>query len=245
MESSEMTKNISKTPPSGSSSSPVVVTGAGRGIGRATAEAFARRGYDLVLVGRNAGELEAASASCAKEGVSVLEIDLDITTHGAAETIATRTLEHFGPPAVVVNNAGIVHRSLVEETDDASWNAVLDVNLHAPFRVCRAFLRANKKAGFGRFVQVASISSTLGTPRLASYCAAKWGIVGFTKSLAEELRGTGLAALAVLPGSVATRMLEGSGFPPMMEPSDVANTIVYAGLDAPLAMNGSAIEVFG
>lgn len=224
---------------------PVVVTGAGRGIGRATAEAFAGRGYDVVLVGRNPGELEEASASCAKAGVSVLEIDLDITAHGAADTIATRTLERFGPPAVLVNNAGIVHRSLVEETDDASWNAVLDVNLHAPFRLCRAFLPASKKAGFGRFVQVASISSTLGTPRLASYCAAKWGIVGFTKSLAEELRGTGLAALAVLPGSVATRMLEGSGFPPMMQPEDVAGTIVYAGLDAPIAMNGSAIEVFG
>jgi 3-oxoacyl-[acyl-carrier protein] reductase len=94
-------------------------------------------------------------------------------------------------------------------------------------------------------VHVGSISSTIGCPENASYAASKWGLVGFAKSLAEELRGTQLASIAVLPGSVDTDMLRGSGFEPAMTADDVAGTVVYAALDAPLAMNGSALEVFG
>jgi 3-oxoacyl-[acyl-carrier protein] reductase len=94
-------------------------------------------------------------------------------------------------------------------------------------------------------VQVASISATLGSPGAASYAASKWGLVGLTKSLAEELRGTGLSAVAILPGSVDTEMLAGSGFSPRMTAADVAGTIVYAALDAPAAITGSAIEIFG
>jgi 3-oxoacyl-[acyl-carrier protein] reductase len=97
----------------------------------------------------------------------------------------------------------------------------------------------------GRFVAIASVSSTVGTARQSAYAAAKWGVVGFTKSLAEELRGTGLQTVAILPGSVSTAMLEGSGFSPEMTPEEVANLVVYAALDAPDAMNGSAVEIFG
>jgi len=99
--------------------------------------------------------------------------------------------------------------------------------------------------GRGRVVNVASISSTVGTARQTAYNAAKWGVLGLTKSLAEELRGTGLSALAVLPGAVDTAMLVGSGFAPQMTAETVAATLVYASLDAPDAMNGSAIEMFG
>src|SRR5581483_2182854 len=95
----------------------------------------------------------------------------------------------------------------------------------------------------GRFVHVASISATLGSPRAASYAASKWGLVGLAKSLAEELRGTGLASIAVLPGSVDTDMLVGSGFAPQMSADDVANAILYAALDAPDALTGAAIEM--
>jgi 3-oxoacyl-[acyl-carrier protein] reductase len=97
----------------------------------------------------------------------------------------------------------------------------------------------------GRFVFVGSISSTIGCAGVASYAASKWGLLGFAKSLAEELRGTDLAALSVLPGSVDTDMLVGSGFEAKMSAHDVANTITYAALDAPAAMNGSSIEIFG
>jgi 3-oxoacyl-[acyl-carrier protein] reductase len=97
----------------------------------------------------------------------------------------------------------------------------------------------------GRLVAIASISATLGTPRQSAYVASKWGVVGFTKSLAEELRGTQLQAMVLLPGSVDTSMLVGSGFAPQMTAMDVAGAVEYAAIDAPDAMNGSAIEIFG
>jgi 3-oxoacyl-[acyl-carrier protein] reductase len=122
---------------------------------------------------------------------------------------------------------------------------VLSVNLRGPFVLSRALLPAMRARGRGRFVFVASISSTIGCGGNASYAASKWGLLGFAKSLAEEVRGTGLSSVAVLPGSVDTDMLAGSGFAPAMTPDDVAGTITYLALDAPLAMNGSGVEVFG
>ena len=85
----------------------------------------------------------------------------------------------------------------------------------------------------------------LGTPKQSAYCAAKWGTVGFVKSLAEELRGTGLQAMSVLPGSVDTDMLKGSGFAPAMQPEHVAKTVSFLAFDAPDAKNGSSVECFG
>jgi 3-oxoacyl-[acyl-carrier protein] reductase len=118
-------------------------------------------------------------------------------------------------------------------------------NLKGIFLVTRAFLPAMRAARSGRFVTIASISATLGTAGLAPYCASKWGAVGFTKSLAEELRGSGLQAISVLPGSVDTPMVAVGGFAPQMSPGDVARVVVFAALDAPDAMNGSSVECFG
>ncbi len=101
------------------------------------------------------------------------------------------------------------------------------------------------KRGSGRVLHVASISATLGSRDQAAYNASKWGLVGFAKSLAEELRDTGLMTVAVLPGSVDTDMLQGSSYPPRMTPGEVAQTLVHYALDAPLAHNGSVIEMFG
>jgi 3-oxoacyl-[acyl-carrier protein] reductase len=146
---------------------------------------------------------------------------------------------------VRVEDAGVVRRGAVHETSEEDWDLVLDVNLKGLFLVTRALLPHMLARRTGRCVNLGSISSTLGTARQSAYAASKWGVVGFTKSLAEELRGTGLQAMCVLPGSVDTRMLEGSGYAPQMTPDDVAGTVVYDALDAPDAMNGSAIEVFG
>jgi 3-oxoacyl-[acyl-carrier protein] reductase len=121
----------------------------------------------------------------------------------------------------------------------------LRVNLTAPFVLTRALLPAMRARRSGRIVFVASISSTLGTAKLSAYCASKWGIVGFMKSLAEELSDSGLMTCAVLPGSVDTRMLTGSVFPPRMSADDVARTLLHYAFDAPLAHNGASIEMFG
>jgi 3-oxoacyl-[acyl-carrier protein] reductase len=225
-----------------------VVTGAGRGIGRAVALALGRRGLSVALLARTRAELEEVArafdvASGARAEAKVLVCDVaDAKSVAAASRDVLATL---GTPAVVINNAGIVRRARTEDTTEEDWDAVLGVNLKGTFLVARAFLPAMLARRRGRIVNVASISATLGTAGQGAYNASKWGVVGFTKSLAEELRGTGLQAMAVLPGGVDTDMLRGSGFAPQMSAETVADALVYAALDAPDAMNGSAVEIFG
>lgn len=222
-----------------------IVTGASRGIGRATALALAKRGLDLALLARTEEALAGVTREVAALGRRALPLRCDLACAEQVQAALARILDELGAPLVVVNNAGVIHRAPVHEMSLDAFREVLDVNLTAPFLISRAALPSMLREGRGRIVQVASISSTLGTARASAYCASKWGLVGFTKSLAEELRGTGVITLSVLPGSVDTAMLVGSGFPPQMTPEDVAGTIVYAALDAPPAMNGSSIEIFG
>lgn len=222
-----------------------LVTGAGRGIGRAVAITLAERGLDVALLARGLAELDATKAAIEALGRRALVLGCDVSKRAEVERAASLALGAFGVPRVVVNNAGGILRSLVYEMTEADWDAVVDVNLKGVFLVTRALLPAMLKAGNGRLVCVSSISATVGTARQSAYAAAKWGTLGFTKSLAEELRGTGLQTMAVLPGAVATSMLDGSEFAPQMTAEDVARTVVFAALDAPDAMNGSAIEIFG
>ncbi len=222
-----------------------VITGATRGIGRATAIALAQRGLDVALLGHPGDAMDSAADAVRALDRRAWAVTCDVADAAAVERARVAVLE-VGVPLVVVNNAGVVHRGpLVEETEPADWDRVVAVNLRGPFLVSRAFLPAMRTAGQGRFIHVASISSTLGCPRSASYAATKWGLVGFAKSLAEELRGSGLQSIAILPGSVDTDMLSGSGFAPQMTADEVAGQIVHLGLDASAAMNGAAVEMFG
>ncbi len=222
-----------------------VVTGAGRGIGRAIAVELARRGCDLALLGKTIESLALVADDVVAAGRRAVAIPCDVSKAEAVEQAAARVLADLGVPNVVVANAGVVHRAPVEAMTESEWDDVLDVNLKGTFLVTRAFLPRMRHLGRGRFVAIGSISSTMGTPRQSAYCAAKWGTVGFIKSLAEELRGTGLQAMCVMPGSVDTDMLKGSGFAPAMKPEDVARTVAFLALDAPDAMNASSVEVFG
>ena len=147
----------------------------------------------------------------------------------------------------MVNNAGVVEPNLVVATSDESWDRVLDVNLKGAFLCTRAVLPQMIDRQRGRILNVSSISGRLGTPRLASYCASKWGLIGFTKAAAEETAPHNVQIMTVCPGSVATEMLA-KGLPgakPDMTPEAVASLLLYLGTEAPEAMNGSAIDMFG
>jgi 3-oxoacyl-[acyl-carrier protein] reductase len=222
-----------------------VVTGAGRGIGRATALALADRGLDVALLARTVVQIEETAAEIVQRGRRALALRCDVSLAKEVQHAAERILAELGTPSAVVNNAGIVRRALVQEMEESEWDLVVDVNLKGTFLVSRAFLPAMLRVKTGRLVSVSSISGTLGAPRQAAYCAAKWGVIGFTKSLAEELSGSGVQTMCVVPGSVDTQMLQGSGFEARMTPEDVAKVVVYACLEAPDATNGSAIEMFG
>jgi len=223
-----------------------LITGASRGIGRAAALAFAQRGLSVALLGRPSEHLATAAASAASLGVRAQAFGCDVARADEVERAAREVIESLGAPRILVNNAGIVRRGeQVHEVSVASWDEVMAVNLRGAFLVARAFLPAMLRAGRGRLIHVASISARLGCPGAASYAASKWGLVGLNKSLAEELRGTGLQSIAVLPGSVDTEMLAGSGFEPQMSAADVAALIVQAALDLPDAMTGAELEMFG
>lgn len=223
-----------------------VVTGASRGIGRATALGLARRGLHVALLGRSSADLAAAAAEVTALGRRAVVVPCDVAVETDVARARDEVLERLGVPRVVVNNAGVVRRGpRVEDTDAADWDHVIAVNLRGPFLVSRAFLPSLRAAGRGRLVHVASISATLGSPGNASYAASKWGLLGLHRSLTEELRGSGVQSLAILPGSVDTDMLVGSGFEPAMTAEDVAREIVHLGLDAADAMHGAALEMFG
>ena len=224
----------------------VLITGASRGIGRATALACSARGAELGLLGRASGEQRETAEACLRAGAArVLPLIADAGQSADLERAAAEFLSSCGPPDALIHNAGIAHRTRIEETSLASWDEHLRVNLSAPFILTRALLPEMRRAGSGRIVFVGSISATLGTPNLSAYCATKWGLLGFMKSLALELTDSGLMTCAVLPGSVDTDMLKGSGFPPRMTAEAVARTLVHYAFDAPLAHNGASIEMFG
>jgi 3-oxoacyl-[acyl-carrier protein] reductase len=221
------------------------VTGASRGIGRATALRLAERGVHLALLGRPSADLERTLEDVRALGVEAEAIPCDLGATDPAGVAARRVLDRFGPPDAVIHNAATIERAPIAEMTVEAWDVQLAVNVRGPFLLTRALLPSMVDRHAGRHVYVSSISATLGTAGSSAYCASKWALVGFVKSLAEELSGTGLSAVAVLPGSVGTRMLEGSGFSPRMTPDDVARTLVFHALDAPAAHNGAIIEMFG
>jgi 3-oxoacyl-[acyl-carrier protein] reductase len=223
-----------------------LITGAGRGVGRAVALALARRGLELALIGRPSPQhAEAARLFEQVSGKKPFEVFADFQDASALERAAQGVVAELGAPSVVVHNAGVVVRARVEETSVAAWDEQLDVNLRAPFVLTRALLPSMRAAGKGRLIFIGSISGTLGSPGAAAYAASKWGLTGFTKSLAEELSDSGLMACSVLPGSIDTDMLKGAPFPPRMSAEDVAKSVEFLALDAPLAHNGAVIEMFG
>ena len=222
-----------------------VVTGGGRGIGRAIALELADRGCDVAVLGRSQANLASAAEEIVRRGRRAVAIPCDVSRADQVESATYRLLADLGVPRVVVSHAGVVHRTSYIDTTEEQWDEVLDVNLKGTFLLTRALLRPMLAERRGRFVAIGSISATMGTPRLSAYCASKWGTVGFVKSLAEELRGTGLQSMCVMPGSVDTDMLRGSGFSPAMRSEDVARVVSWVALDAPDAMNGSCVDAFG
>ena len=209
-----------------------VVTGASRGIGKAIAVLLAEAG--------------ARVAGCARHPAPGLFV-CDVARPEDVARFADEVTATLDVPDVVVNNAGIVARARLDDMSIETWDAVLDANLRGTFLVTRAFLPAMRARRSGRIVQIASISGRQGTAGLTAYCAAKHGVVGLTRALAEELRSDGIAVNAVCPGSVDTEMLR-LGLPgaePDMSPEDVANVVLYLAAYAPSALTGSCVDVFG
>ncbi|MCB9574843.1 MAG: SDR family NAD(P)-dependent oxidoreductase [Kofleriaceae bacterium] len=223
-----------------------VITGASRGIGAAIARAFAGAGARVGLVARTEARLRAVADELRAAGATAAWAVADVADPAAVAAAAAALRAELGPVDLVVNNAGNVVKRATRDLDDAAWRSVLAVNLDGTFYVSRAFLDDVVARG-GRIINIASIAGRQGTPELAAYCAAKHGVVGLTRSLAEELRGAKVAVNAICPGSVDTDMLrEGRpGAEPDMTPEDIARTALFLAGEAPAALTGACIDVFG
>jgi NAD(P)-dependent dehydrogenase (short-subunit alcohol dehydrogenase family) len=227
-----------------------VVTGASRGIGRAIALRLAAAGAEVALWARDAERLQAVAAEIAAAGGRAQPIIVDVTDQASVEASADVVRRTMAPVKIVVNNAGAVVRKPTVATSLAEWRRVIAVNLDGTFLVTRAFLVDLTREG-GRVINIASIAGRQGTPMLAAYCAAKHGVIGFTRALAEELRAAKVCVNAICPGSVDTAMLrEGMpGAKPDMSPDEIAATAMFLATPSPLgapdALTGSCIDIFG
>lgn len=218
-----------------------IVTGGGRGIGAAVAHDLTRRGARVTVFARSASELDRV----VREGGASHAVAGDVTSE---EDVGRLLLDHersAGPCDVLVLAAGVLERGRVEAMRPEAFRRVLEVNLTGAFLACRAVVPGMRTRRRGRIIGIASISGHLGTPEASAYNASKWGLIGFARSLAEELKPDGIQVMTVSPGSVDTRMLAQTPFPPAMSPEDVARVVGFCAAEAPDAMTGSDVEVFG
>lgn len=183
----------------------VVVTGAGSGIGRATALAFGREGARLHLVDVHRGRLQAVVSELQALGAWVSGHALDVRDAQAVEALAAEVYERWGRVDVLVNNAGVGHSALVQETPLEDWKWVLDVNLWGVVHGVHSFgPRMIDQGGDAHIVNVASIAGMVGIPSMAPYCASKFAVVGLSESLGAELAPHGICVTALCPGVVST-----------------------------------------
>jgi 3-oxoacyl-[acyl-carrier protein] reductase len=222
-----------------------LVTGASRGIGRAIARTLAEEGAAVAVLSRRLDGAAPVADALRASGARAHAVAADVSSPKALDAAVLEVRRALGSVDVLVNNAGIALRAPLTGMEDADFERVLAVNLAGPFYLARRLLPAMVAQGWGRLVNVSSISGTLGTEGMTAYCASKWGLNGLTRALAEEVRGRGVLVAAVLPGSTDTEMLQGSGFTAKMTPEEVAKVVRFLCAEAPLAMSGSLVEVFG
>ncbi len=225
-----------------------IVTGASRGIGRATAEAMAKAGAHVVLAARDRAALETVSDCIRKAGGEATAVPTDVSrAEGVAALFAVAA--GLGAPAALVCAAGSLINVPFDETTVQMWEETLAANLTGTFLCCRAAFAAMRAAGEGRIVNIASLSGIYATEKfagLAAYTASKHGVVGLTEAIAAEGKPHGISAFCISPGAVDTEMLRRANphLRPGLTPNDVAGLIV-ALLDTPwAAASGVNIPLF-
>jgi 3-oxoacyl-[acyl-carrier protein] reductase len=231
-----------------------LVTGASGGIGAEIARALHTQGATVVLSGT---KREALDTLAAELGARAHACPADLADPAAADALVAAAEQAGGPLAILVNNAGFARDNLAIRMKDADWQAVLDLDLTAPFRLARAALRGMIRRRAGRIVSISSVVGTTGNPGQANYAAAKAGLAGLTKSLAAEVASRGITVNIVAPGAVATamtdalteaqraRMTDAIPLGRIGQPADIAAAVVYLASDEAGWVTGATLHVNG
>ena len=183
-----------------------VVTGAGRGIGRAIALKFAAEGADVVVISRTQENSEKVAAEIRALGRKAWACAVDVADAAAVNAAAEKILAETTKVDILVNNAGVTRDGLLMRMSDADWDTVLDTNLKGAFLVTKSFSRAMIKARSGKIINISSVIGLIGNAGQCNYAASKAGLIGFTQSCARELAGRGITVNAIAPGFIQTDM---------------------------------------
>ncbi len=245
-----------------------LVTGAGRGIGRAIAEGLAADGRRVAVTARTRSELDEVVRAVEQAGQTALAIVADLSERAACARIISQVEQHWGPIEILVNNAGIgssQNPKPLVEFDDDFWDLTMAVNVTAPYLLTKRTLPAMLAAGWGRIVNISSINAKVAALHAAAYVTSKHAVAGLTKSTAKEIGGTGVTCNAVCPGVTATRLndkrleydavrlnttipqIEAQASPlgRRLLPQEIAAVTVFVCREEANAVNGQLINVCG
>jgi NAD(P)-dependent dehydrogenase (short-subunit alcohol dehydrogenase family) len=226
-----------------------IITGAGRGVGRATARLFAREGARVVLFSRTAAHIEAARREIESLGGQALAIAGDVAREEDVQSLFQQTRDAYGRIDILVNSAGIVALCPFVDMDVETWDRVIAVNLRGTFLCCRAAFRVMSEQQGGVIVNISSLSGVKGVekfPGLSAYNVSKSGVAGLTEILAVEGKPYNIRVCAVSPGAVDTAMLRQAAphLKAGMTPEDLAEILLFMADDTGRMLNGSNIELF-
>lgn len=224
----------------------VIITGAGRGIGKATALLLAENQAKVVIVSRTEKEILQVANQIEEMGKETLPIPADVSDQEEVRQIIEKTLNRFGRIDVLINNAGIGLCKSVIDTTPEDWDKVMAVNLKGIFLGSKAVLPIMLKQGAGIIINISSGAGRTGYPGLAAYCASKFGVLGFTESLAQEVAPQGVKVFAVCPGATNTRMYQEmfGNTANTLPPEKIAQKIVEIASGKRRLQPGEVVEVY-
>lgn len=235
----------------------ILVTGASRGIGKAIATKMGKAGATIVGTATSQGGADAISTYLEAEGIKGKGVALNVTNNDEITATLKQLTEDFGAPTVLVNNAGITRDNLMLRMKESEWDDIMDTNLKSVFRMSKAVLRGMTKARKGRIISITSVVGVSGNAGQANYSASKAGVIGFTKSLAQEVASRGITVNAVAPGFIATDMTNAlsddqkatinSSIPAgrMGQPDEIASAVCYLASEGASYVTGTTIHVNG